>query len=63
MGRAEHYWVRDEAAVWAEGRRVIKIAEAGEFPFDGTWTDFRPDPSWPIPELPPGWDRPVASRS
>lgn len=59
----EHYWVRDEAAVWAEGRRVIKIAEAGEFPFDGTWTDFRPDPSWPIPELPPGWDRPVASRS
>jgi len=58
----EHYWVRDEAAVWAEGRRVIKIAEAGEFPFDGTWTDFRPDPSWPVPELPPGWDRPVAPR-
>jgi hypothetical protein len=58
----EHYWVRDEAAVWAEGRRVIKIAEAGEFPFDGTWTDFRPDPSWPIPDLPPGWDRPVSPR-
>ena len=55
----EHYWVRDEAAVWAEGRRVIKRIEAGEFPFDGTWTDFVPDPSWPVPRtLPPGWDRP-----
>ena len=58
----DHYWVRDEAAVWAEGRRVIKIAEAGEFPFDGTWTDFVPDPEWSVPELPAGWDRPAAIR-
>ncbi|MDG4767218.1 DUF402 domain-containing protein [Solwaraspora sp. WMMD406] len=57
----EHYWVRDEAAVRAEGRRVITIAEAGEFPFDGTWCDFRPEPSWSPPaELPLGWDRPPA---
>ncbi|MFV2017086.1 DUF402 domain-containing protein [Micromonospora sp. LOL_023] len=57
----DHYWVRDEAAVRAEGRRVIKIAEAGEFPFDGTWCDFRPDPAWALPaELPTGWDRPPA---
>jgi hypothetical protein len=54
----DHYWVPDEAAVWAEGRRVIKLIEAGEFPFDGTWTDFRPDPSWPVPDsVPEGWDR------
>ena len=59
----QHYWVRDEATVWAEGRRVIKMAEAGEFPFDGTWTDFRPDPAWAVPrELPPGWDRPPVAR-
>lgn len=59
----DHYWVADEAAVRAEGRRVIKIAEAAEFPFDGTWTDFRPDPSWQCPRsLPTGWDRPVADR-
>jgi hypothetical protein len=58
----EHYWVPDEQAVWAEGRRVIKQVEAGEFPFDGTWTDFTPDPSWPVPDLPPGWDRPTAAR-
>jgi len=59
----DHYWVHDEPAVWAEGRRVIKIAEAAEFPFDGTWTDFVPDPSWQLPELPPGWDRPPAVRA
>ncbi|MEO3744718.1 DUF402 domain-containing protein [Plantactinospora sp. B5E13] len=54
----EHYWVPDPAAVRAEGERVIKLAEAGEFPFDGTWTDFVPDPDWSTPTLPPGWDRP-----
>ncbi|MEV4275390.1 DUF402 domain-containing protein [Actinoplanes xinjiangensis] len=59
----ELYWVPDEAAVWAEGRRVITRIEAGMFPFDGTWTDFRPDPSWGAPtELPSGWDRPVVAR-
>jgi hypothetical protein len=56
-----HYWVPDPDAVWAEGRRVIKEIEAGEFPFDGTWTDFVPDPSWSAPlSLPAGWDRPAA---
>lgn len=55
------YWVTDEAAVRAEGRRVVEEIEAGAFPFDGTWTDFVPDPSWPVPTaLPAGWDRPAA---
>jgi hypothetical protein len=40
----------------AEGERVIALAEAGVFPFDGTWTDFRPDPDWPAPVLPAGLD-------
>ena len=60
LGFPDHYWVPDEQAVRAEGRRVIKQAEAGEFPFDGTWTDFVPDPAWPLPEMPAGWDRPAA---
>lgn len=34
-----------------EGERTIALAEAGAFPFDGTWTDFRPDPSWQAPAL------------
>ena len=58
-----HYWVRDEATVWAEARRVIELIEAGKFPFDGTWTSFDPDPAWPVPDrLPPGWDRPPVAR-
>jgi Protein of unknown function (DUF402) len=56
----EHYWVADEAAVWAEGRRVIKEIEAGDYPFDGAWTDFVPDPPWLAPlSMPTGWDRPA----
>jgi hypothetical protein len=55
----EHYWVAGEAAVRAEGERVIALAEAGEFPFDGTWCDFEPPAEWEVPRsLPPGWDRP-----
>jgi hypothetical protein len=58
----EHYWVSDEAAVRAEGERVVSLIEAGEFPFDGTWCDFVPDPAWPVPtRLPAGWDRPRAT--
>ena len=57
-----HYWVPDPDAVWAEGRRVVKQIEAGEFPFDGTWTDFTPDPSWGPGVLEPGWDRPAVQR-
>lgn len=61
LGYPDHYWVRDEAAVWAEGRRVLKQVEAGEFPFDGTLVDFTPDPAWTPPlALPRGWDRPPA---
>jgi predicted RNA-binding protein associated with RNAse of E/G family len=59
----DHYWVRDEQAVRAEGLRVIKMIEAGDFPFDGTWTTYHPDPSWPVPTaLPAGWDRPAIPR-
>jgi hypothetical protein len=57
----DDYWVTDEEAVRAEGRRVAEQVEAGRFPFDGTWTDFVPDPSWEVPSaLPDGWDRPAA---
>ncbi|MEU4158641.1 DUF402 domain-containing protein [Actinoplanes sp. NPDC026670] len=54
----EAYWADDEDRVRRAGKEVIALAEAGAFPFDGTWCDFRPDPSWPaLPrELPDGWD-------
>ncbi|MFJ6197263.1 DUF402 domain-containing protein [Micromonospora sp. NPDC092111] len=56
-----HYWVADARAVRAEGERVIARAEAGRFPFDGTWCDFNPPAAWTVPDvLPSGWDRPPA---
>ncbi|MEC3981750.1 DUF402 domain-containing protein [Amycolatopsis sp. H20-H5] len=42
------------AKLRAEGERVGELAERGAYPFDGTRTDFRPDPGWPVPELPGG---------
>ncbi|MBB4685166.1 DUF402 domain-containing protein [Amycolatopsis jiangsuensis] len=38
----------------AEGERIGALAERGTFPFDGTWTGFRPEPGWPVPALPAG---------
>lgn len=61
LAHPDVYWCDDEAAVRAEGARVVKLIEAGEFPFDGTRTGFRPDPSWVVPDaVPAGWDRPRA---
>jgi hypothetical protein len=61
LAHPDSYWVPDPAAVRAEGERLVKLIDAGEFPFDGTGTDFRPDPSWAaLTEMPPGWDRPRA---
>lgn len=64
--RIGHPWYWDEAgaaAIRAEGERVIGLAEAGTFPFDGSWTDFRPDPAWTVPTELPDWDRPRAGVS
>ena len=39
-----------------EGERVIGLATAGAFPFDGSLIDFQPPPDWSPAELPPWWD-------
>jgi uncharacterized protein len=39
------------AAIRAEGERVLSAP-----PWPTGWEDWRPDPSWPGPELRPGWD-------
>ncbi|GIF37188.1 DUF402 domain-containing protein [Actinoplanes xinjiangensis] len=49
----------EAAAIRAEGDRAIKKIEAGEFPFDGTFTDFRPDPAWPALRLPDSAEFPL----
>ena len=42
----------DANAVRAEATRVLE-----EWPFPTGWEDWRPDPAWPIPQLPVGWER------
>ena len=42
----------EPAAVREEAARVLR-----EWPFPTGWEDWRPDPAWPIPQLPDGWDR------
>jgi hypothetical protein len=43
-------------AVRAEGERVLAA-----WPFPTDWEEFRPDPTWPLPALPEGWEH-VATR-
>ena len=40
----------------AEGEHVIELMKARKTPFNQGWESWRPDPAWPIPQLPAGWD-------
>jgi hypothetical protein len=54
-------WTQPHAApLRAVAERLVKLVEARQFPFDGTWRGLRPDASWTVPALPPGYDRPRA---
>lgn len=46
----------EAAAVRAEAEKVARVIEADGSPFCDGWERWRPDPSWPIPELVPGWE-------
>jgi uncharacterized protein len=39
------------------GERGLRHIVDREPPFDRDWSAWRPDPDWPMPELPEGWDR------
>jgi hypothetical protein len=56
-GHPDYWSAEDAAAIRAEGERIIAVVEAGTYPFDGTFTDFEPDPAWEPTKLPPHWDR------
>jgi hypothetical protein len=48
----------DAASFHSWGERAVEHLALRLPPFDGAWEDWRPDPSWPSPELPLGWDLP-----
>ena len=52
-------WSADQVpGIRATGQRLMDLAAEGAPPFDGRWTDYRPDPGWGMVSLPDGWDQP-----
>jgi hypothetical protein len=47
----------DAREIRDEGERVLAQFEAGASPFRDGWEEWQPDPAWPLPHLPEGWDR------
>lgn len=45
------FTLEEADAVRGEGERVMR-----ETMLPTGWEDWRPDPGWPVPELPKGWD-------
>ena len=46
IGAPGYFDAATAGEIRAEGERLIALAKAGAFPFDGTHTGFRPDPAW-----------------
>ena len=51
-------WDDTQAArIRDEGKAMIRLAQSQQFPFDGTWCDFVPEPHWEPSRLPWWWDQ------
>ncbi len=46
-----------EPVLRAEGERAVRSILGRDPPLDRDWWSWRPDPGWPRPRLPAGWDR------
>jgi hypothetical protein len=44
-------------AIRKAGLAAVDTIRAWAAPFSDGWQDWRPDPGWPVPVLPPDWDR------
>jgi len=47
---------------WVQGidfakPEIFERLEKRQYPFDGSWLDWKPDPSWEPPKLPENWDK------
>lgn len=38
-------------------QEIFERIEEQKYPFDGSWLNWRPDPSWEAPKLPENWDK------
>ncbi|GAB2585330.1 hypothetical protein Aab01nite_53010 [Paractinoplanes abujensis] len=57
-GRPGRWSAAQVPAIRAAGEQLMSLASAGAPPFDGRWTDYRPDPRWGAVTLPDNWDLP-----
>ena len=44
------------ARVRRDAAQAVALIEGWQPPFSSGLETWRPDPAWPVPELPPGWD-------
>ena len=50
-------WSGEQAASFRlEGEVAVHRVIGGNPPFDRDWPIWRPDPRWPVPTMPEGWD-------
>jgi Protein of unknown function (DUF402) len=54
--RAGIYTQHQADQIRRDGEQAIAVLEANGSPYCDGWEDWRPDPSWTVPVLPPGWD-------
>jgi len=47
----------EETLLRTEAQDAVRRIAEHEVPFDRDWFDWRPDPAWPTPTLPDGWNR------
>lgn len=47
-------WAREIETAKEE---ILDRLEQRQYPFDGSWLDWAPDPRWPPPKLPENWDK------
>lgn len=55
LHQAGHFTNERVEAIRAEGQRVIQRLEAGLWPFNQPWPQWRPEPSWQAPQIQDYW--------
>jgi hypothetical protein len=46
---------QEAVEIRAEGERVFAAMQRRDWPYDGSWLDWKPDPAWTVPELAEEW--------
>lgn len=47
-------WIRE---IDSARQEIFEKLEIRQYPFDGSWLDWRPNPNWEPPKLPEHWDK------